>query len=100
MGSRPGVTPFLPQPELAEKARSPEQEIVVVQSEELDIGQHELIVLIKFDDRIVATLVAVGGQVIDVREECRDVNLIVARGSCHEVRNARLARAVLDNNEV
>src|SRR5262245_5147543 len=79
---------------------SPEEEIAKVQRAELHVLEHELVVVIEGDGHVAALLFAVGLQVAEAREECRDVDDIVTQSAGRKIRDMRRAGPVLDKDEI
>src|SRR5262245_11955023 len=82
-------------------ARSRKKEIEGMQCTKLHTREYELIVLIKGDDHVVAALVTMCIQGGEICEEFRDVDeIVMARSTDGEIRNARRTRPVLDAHEI
>src|SRR5262249_29844379 len=62
----------------------------------MHVFEHQRIVVIKGDDHVVAPLLAVGLQVAEAQEKCRDVDDVAGR----KIRNARRAAPILEYNQI
>jgi hypothetical protein len=56
------------------QGRSDKRKVASVQHCELQIGEHQAIVVIKVDDHIAIVLPAMSGQFVEAREERRDID--------------------------
>ena len=70
---------------------SHEQKVAVGQGAELDVREHERIVLIEADDHVVAALLAVRRDLPEARKELRNVDLIAACSPGHKIRDSRFS---------